>query len=111
MGTILFYIIFFAILIIVGVLEKNVGKAETISILLGFVIFLAVSASLAGFNWGRTYTGDIRININDCRLGVNLKQGDWETYWHKFYCSDEACVAISMNDGHCDTVYGYALAK
>lgn len=64
---------------------------------------------ILGFNWGHTYKGD--IDTSDCRASAELKEGDWETYWHKFYCSNNSCFAVSTTDGKCDTVYFYTQSK
>ena len=105
MGTIIFYVIFFAILAIIGLLENSVGKLQTVLIVLGLFIFSCVVATLFGFNWFKTYTGS--IDTTGCRTSVSLKEGDWDTLWHKFYCSNGSCIAISTDYGHCNSIYWY----
>jgi hypothetical protein len=82
---------------------------KVIGYLIGGVVVAFGIAAGSGFNWGTTETGTINGNpATDCRAIVKLNQGDWETYWHTFYCSGGECYAESINNGQCDAVYFYS---
>lgn len=81
------------------------SKEAVVSLIL-LLIAIAGIVTLFGFNWGKTYTGI--VDTTDCRATVTLNQGDSAILWHKFYCSDRYCTAISTTEnGQCTTSYSY----
>lgn len=90
--------------------QKGNASVEAVGGLFVIILIIIGISSLFGFNWGKTYTGG--VDTDNCRAVVQLNEGDWETYWHKFYCTPLGsgtgiCAAVSMTDGQCDTSYFY----
>lgn len=75
----------------------------------GLAFFVVLFAWLFGFNFGHTNEGSVNTDFSKCIVHVELKKGDWQTYWHKFYCAEGSCDAVEMSTfgNQCEANYTY----
>ncbi|MGD0576496.1 MAG: hypothetical protein ABSA74_00260 [Candidatus Staskawiczbacteria bacterium] len=98
--------------------QKGEGEIWVIIILviIGFAIWGVIS--LFQFTFGQVQEGIVNIDVSTCNQVINLKEGDWATYFHKFTCTTSkttdgriisgTCTSLDLDsNGKCNTAYTY----
>lgn len=81
---------------------KGSSDAET-TVAFGIVALFVIGILwLFGFNFWMTNEGTVKYD--DCRQVINLNEGDWQTYFHKFTCNTFKTKSGITMSGECVSI-------